>query len=337
METEPILLPDPPAIPGLCFRHPRGEQDAGALAALSARRVELGAGDPYSTLESLPTREEIRAALDQAAAAQQLDHRLVTEVNGQAAAHCRIESWHEEDGRWVYHLIGWVLPEWRGRGIGTALLHWGEERARRLASAEHPGERFEFAGTASSVEPEAKALLLNEGYSFGYTTLEMDLDPAAPLLEVPLPPGIEIRPALPEHIMLIGASIAESYRDEFPGDRFRDTHSEAAGQTEWYSSPVHDLSLWRVGWDGDQVAGQVLPMIERGMAIIDEVSVRPAWRRRGLARALLTHALRELRARGRSVVRLTTNLEFRTRASDLYESLGFHVIKSLPQYRKTPE
>lgn len=336
METNRILLPNMPAIDGLCFRNPYGEQDADALAAVHTGRAAYDAVDPLSTQESIPTSEEVRAALAKAAATQQLDHWLVAEVNEQVVGYDMIESLHEEDGRWVYLIHGWILPEWRGRGLGTAMLHWGEHEARRLATAEHPGEPFEFAGNASSTEPDAAALLRYEGYTVGYTELEMDLDPSAPLTECPLPPGIEVRPALPEHIPLIAESIAESYRSEFPDNRFRNTWTEAAGQAEWYSSPVHDRALWQVAWDGDQVAGQVLPMIERGRAVIDEVSVRPAWRRRGLASSLLTRALRDLRSRGQAVVRLQTGAEFRTRARDLYTSVGFRVVKEFPRYRKSP-
>ena len=77
-------------------------------------------------------------------------------------------------------------------------------------------------------------------------------------------------------------------------------------------------------------------MIERGRGLIDEVSVRPAWRRRGLARALLTRALRDLRSRSVAVVRLNTGAEFPTRARDLYTSLGFRVVKEYMRYRKSP-
>jgi ribosomal protein S18 acetylase RimI-like enzyme len=336
METDQILLPDMPAIDGLCFRSPYGEQDAEALAALQAGCAAPEAVDLLSTLEIIPTGEEMRTALVKAAAAQQLDRRLVAEVNGQVVGSAIIESWHEEDGRWVYQVYGWVLPEWRGRGIGTAMLHWGEHKARQLAPVEHPGEPLELAGKASRTDLEAAILLLHEGYTFGYTELEMALDPSAPLPESPLPPGLDVRPALRVHIRLIAESIAESYRSEFPGDRFRDTRVEIAGQAEWYSSLVHDRSLWQVAWDGDQVAGQVLPMMERGHVVIDEVSVRPTWRRRGLARALLTRALRDLRSRGLTAIRLITTAEFPTRARDLYTSLGFHVVKEFPHYRKSP-
>ena len=69
-----------------------------------------------------------------------------------------------------------------------------------------------------------------------------------------------------EHIPQIAESIAESYRNEFPNDRFRNTHMDAAAQAEWHSQPVFDRALWQVAWDGSKVAGQVLPMIEYGRA-----------------------------------------------------------------------
>ena len=68
------------------------------------------------------------------------------------------------------------------------------------------------------------------------------------------------------------------------------------------------------------MAGQVIPLIERGRAEIYEVSVRPAYRRRGLARALLARQLDVLRARGVEAVRLHTVAEFPTQAVDLYRA-----------------
>jgi tRNA(Arg) A34 adenosine deaminase TadA len=66
-----------------------------------------------------------------------------------------------------------------------------------------------------------------------------------------------------------------------------------------------------------------------------DISVRPAWRRKGLARALLTRALWNLRQRGEQVIRLNTVAEFRTRAQDLYRSVGFRLLKEFPRYRKS--
>lgn len=75
-------------------------------------------------------------------------------------------------------------------------------------------------------------------------------------------------------------------------------------------------------------------VIENGQVYVNQVSVRPAWRRTGLARALLIRALRDVRERGEEVIWLDTYAEYQTRAMDLYRSLGFHVSKEFPRYRK---
>ena len=89
-----------------------------------------------------------------------------------------------------------------------------------------------------------------------------------------------------------------------------------------------------MAWEGEEVAGQVLCKIERGRGEVYEVSVRSEWRRRGLARGLLAFGLRALQERGVSPVRLHTVSEFPTQAKNLYGSVGFHVRKAFPRYRK---
>jgi mycothiol synthase len=333
--TGPILPPDMPAIEGLTFRSIRGEEDADAVYALRAGCVERDQVDLLSASEGLPSREEMRASLAELMAAQRQDWRLVAEVSGQVVGYSLVDSWAEDDGRWVYLVLGWVLPAWRGQGLGTAMLHWGEQTARRLAADEHPGERFEFAANASSTQPEATALLLHEGYSAGYTVLEMGLDSAALPPVQPLPAGVEVRPVLPEHIPLIAASIGEAYRDEYAESRFQETWKLEESIAR-LSAPRQDPALWQIGWAGQQVVGDVIPLIEGGRALMYDISVRPAWRRQGLARALLTRALWDLRGRGMAVIRLNTVAEFRTRARDLYHSVGFRVLKEFPRYRKSP-
>ena len=323
-----------PAIEGLFFRPIRGEQDADAVYELRAGCIERDQVDLLSASEGLPSREEIHAALAKAIAAQQQDRRLVAEVNGQVVGYTLIDSWAEDDGRWIYLILGWVLPAWRGRGIGTALLHWGEQTARQLAANEHPNEPFEFAANASSTQPEATALLLHEGYSAGYTVLEMGSDLAAIPPVHPLPAGIEVHPVLSEHYPHIARSMQAAYANEYADNRFQEAwafEDSLAG----LKAERHDPTLWQVAWAGDQVVGGVIPVIEKGRALMYDISVRPGWRQQGLARALLTRALWDLRGRGVEVIRLNTVAEFRTRARDLYTSVGFRLLKEFPRYRKS--
>lgn len=328
-----IVLPDAPALADLSFRPILGVQDANVLLAVHSGRIAHDQVDPLSSFEAWPSRRDLNEKLAQVLAEGRQDRWLVAQVGEQAAGYSHIAGWPEGDGTWVYLTLGWVLPEWRSRGIGTAMLHWAEDRIRRLAAAEQPGARFEFAANASSTEKEATSLLVHEGYRAEYTVLEMGLDLSAPTLAHSLPPGTDVRPALPNHYLLIATNIGEAYQHEYEGGRFREEF-DPVDYAVGLSASKHDPSLWQVAWAGDQVIGQVLSIIQNGRAEVFEVSVRPDWRRRGLGRALLARALLVLRARGVDAIRLGTVSEFRTRARDLYRSVGFRVLKEFPRYRK---
>lgn len=324
-------LPEAPPIPGLRFRPLAGPEDAEKLTAIHAARAGRDGVDPMSTSERLWTREEFAKSLEGMAAAGGADRTILAEIDGEPAGYNRFFDWTEEDGTHVWLVVGWVVPAWRGRGLGTALLHWTERRVRALAAAT-PG-RWEFAANASSTEVEATALLLDNGYTAAYTVLEMglDWDAFAPVPAAGL--AVEIRPGEAAAAARIAASVGESYAGEYAGGRFAERFDPAA-YAEGLAGPDADPSLWRVAWAGGEVVGQVIPVIERGRAEIEEVSVRPGWRRGGVARALLSAALLELRGRGVEVVRLHTVAEFPTRAVDMYEKLGFRTLKRFPRYRK---
>lgn len=321
-------------IPDLIFRPARGETDADALLAVQ-RGCETQDGiDPLSSTESPATRDGVLRGLRAAVAGGQQDRYVIAQVGEGVIGYGRVVDWTELDGMRVYLHLGWVLPAWRGRGVGTRLLRRLEARIRQAAA--EGGGPWEFAANATSTDPQSTQLLLDNGYRPGYTVLEMGLDwPAfeASLDRAQWPSGFELRPVTAEKAPAIARSVDEAYAGEYPGNRYR-TNMNVADYAAEIVQPPFDPSLIQVAWNGDEVAGQVIPVIERGRAEIYEVSVRPAYRRRGLARALLTRALLDLRARGIGVVRLHTVAEFPSRARDLYETLGFRVLKEFPRYRK---
>ena len=112
--TNPIPSSDLPALPGVSFRPIRGVADADALCAIHHGRQARDQVDPISTLESVPSLEQMQAALSNAVTQQQQDHWLVAQVGEQVVGYNRIVSWRDADGMWVYLSLGWVLPAWRG-------------------------------------------------------------------------------------------------------------------------------------------------------------------------------------------------------------------------------
>jgi mycothiol synthase len=106
--------------------------------------------------------------------------------------------------------------------------------------------------------------------------------------------------------------------------------------------PNLDTNLWRVAWDGDEVAGSVWTLIwpeenaklglSRGW--LEHISVRRPWRRRGLATALIAETLRLLRDLGLEEGALGVDSENLTGALPLYESLGFRRHRTGISFRR---
>ena len=73
------------------------------------------------------------------------------------------------------------------------------------------------------------------------------------LPDAPLPAGLEIREVKPEHLRQIWDAATEAFRDEWGFVEPTDEDYE-----RYLTDPVEsDTSLWRIAWDGDEVAGQV--------------------------------------------------------------------------------
>ncbi len=325
--SRPTILADAPPVPGFSFRAPQLPADLPGLAAVRAACAPYDGVDPSSVVERLPSAEDLGRMLVPSDSFDPSRDLLVVTVGEQVAGYGSVSWWTETDGTRLYLTLGWVVPEWRRVGIGTALLHWAEARCREL-HALHPAQAPSFYGAnASETEHDATGLVLNEGYAVAFTVLEMGLDDLSPLRTVALPPGFVTRPLLESDLPALFESMNGCYVDHPFGDivRFEDWVKEQ-----------NDLRTWYVAWDerSGEIAGQVQTLIRAGRPEVEEVSVRAPFRRRGLARALLARGLDALREQGVTSVRLRTVLENPQQAWRVYESVGFRVLKRFPRYRK---
>jgi len=329
-----VCLPDAPAIPGLTFRPFRGESDYPAMVAILRGSKEADQIDEVDTITDLANNYAHLVNCDPCR------DLLCAQVDGKVIGYKRV-SWRvENEGNWIYVHFGFLLPEWRLKGIGRAMLHHSERRLREIA-AQHPvnGPRF-FQSEAADTQHGAEALLLSEGYQavrHDYLMVRETLDD---IPELPLPEGLQVRPVRPQHYRAIWNAMNEAFRD----------HWGYVPQTEedyerWLGDSKFDPSLWRVAWDGDQVAGMVLGQInlaenaahnlKRGW--VEDVCVRRPWRRRGLARGLITQCLQLFKDRGLTQAILGVDTENLTGALSVYESVGFRAAKRFSIYRKPLE
>jgi len=321
-----------PPISGLRFRHYRGVEDLPAMLRVYAAAHEADGLEEVTTLEQMTLNYATLVNCDPAR------DIVLAAVDGEVVAYARV-FWQElvEGGR-SYECFGFVHPGWRRRGIGGTMLVHNEARLRDIA-AEHPEVAPKWLSSEGvDVDPGNTTLLRGAGYEPARYFYDMVAPTLEAVLAPPMPDGFELRPVIREQYRSIWDASAEAFRDHW-------------GETEWVEEDWErfigdpdnaDPRLWRVGWDGDQVAGVIMTTVpveeneryERARVYVAQVSVRRPWRRRGLARALLASSLVAARDEGFTSASLGVDTNSSTGATALYESLGFAPEKTFTAWRK---
>ncbi|MBN1146279.1 MAG: GNAT family N-acetyltransferase [Anaerolineales bacterium] len=329
--TETIFIPEAPAIYGLVFRGFQGASDFLHMAAVIQGSKE------FDQLERAETAEDIERNYKHLVNSDPYQDMLFAEIDGQVIGYSRVEWRKEVSGKFVYVHFGFLLPAWRRKGIGRAMLRYNQRRLQEIAAG-HPGadERF-YESFASSTEHSATALLLDEGYQVVRRFYEMVRPDLEDIPDAPMPSGLEVRPVRPEHYQAIYEASKEAFRDHWGF-----SEEMEPGVEQWLDDPNFDPSLWRVAWDRDQVAGMVCSFIDhkqneeynRKRGWTENICVRRPWRRRGLARSLIVQSFHVLKERGMQEAALGVDTENRTGALRVYESVGFRPVKHLAFYHK---
>jgi mycothiol synthase len=330
--AERVVLPDAPAIPGLTFRHFRGEADYPAMLEVNnGSKIADGMENDLHTLETL------RGLYNNSSNHDLYQDQLLAEVDGQLVAYNRIFWDTELDGTRVSYHVGFVLPAWRGQGIGRSLIHWAEARARQgYAEVGDAAPAFVAADARTNVVGLTR-LLQEEGYQpvrYGFVMETPDLDH---IPDVPLPAGLEVRPVQPDHYRAIWEAHVEAFRDHWGA-----TETSEEDYEHWLNQPMNQPELWVIAWEGDQVAGSILNFINhayntrfgRALGYTENISVRRPWRRQGLARAMLARSMAVHKAQGMTQTALGVDTENPSGALQLYESMGYVVKDQETNYRK---
>jgi mycothiol synthase len=216
---------------------------------------------------------------------------------------------------------GYVHPQAFGRGIGTAIVDWIEQRARDLGA---PETRLAVLGN----DERAACLLRNRGF----TPIRSFFRMVADLPEQPLPSewpaGFAVAPLAAGEERLLWQLVEDAF-----ADHWEHTHRPFE---EWLAARRLEPELtFVVRVNGDPAAAAICKREQFGMGWVEVLGTRREYRRRGLGEALLRHAFRELYARGARRVGLGVDAANPTGATRLYERVGMHVLYRADVYTKT--
>jgi len=231
-------------------------------------------------------------------------------------------------------------PRYWGQDIGMTLCPWIEECARRAIPELEAGARIVLLQKRLSTDQAGRDLLLDEGYRVVRYAFRMAIELKEPPSQAPVPEGITIRPFVRE---LEGRALIRALHETF---RENWGYIDRGFEME-YEHWMHMLDrnpdcdpapFWFVALDGAEIAGFTLchPEMseEPGMAWVYAVGVRPAWRRRGIALALLQHSFAALYRAGKRKVSLEVDAENPTGATRLYEKAGMHAERRQETFEK---
>jgi mycothiol synthase len=316
-DSPSVSLPDEPAP---IYRPPMERDVPGGLETRPARERDLDdvvrvieAADGALGLPPEPIREELTWLWHLPTIDLERDTRILRD--GDALIAYGEAIWKHPDEGGPLDLSVRVHPDYRGGGIGSWLLTWGE----RLA-----GERGSDGVRAFAADRDASAhhLLRLRGYVHvrsGFTMrmdLEADEDPGAP------PPGVSIRryEDADERVLyeVDQASFAEHWG-------FRPTSLES------FNEELHgedwDPSLVFLAQANGTTVGYVVSFLFEMCGYVGSLGVLKEWRGRGIGKALLRRAFAELAGRGSREVRLGVDAQNVHGAVALYEGVGMSVYR----------
>jgi mycothiol synthase len=258
----------------------------------------------------------------------------LAESDGHLVGHVRLlKVEHDEYDRVVVR--GIVHPGWRRQGIGAALMRRAAERAEKLKTERPMVLHLSVRERVSGAAELALSLDFHPERYFFY----MERHHLEQLPEPIFPAGIRLRDYVMGQDM---EPFVQAHNDGF-ADHWGFAASTLEQEEHRSRAPGFRAqdNLLTVGADGLIVGFCVLQFAPAGPdqtdsppPLIDDLAVRPAFRRRGIGTALLLAAMHRVRGTGRTTVSLVVDADNPNQALRLYESVGFAVQSRTTVYQK---
>lgn len=234
---------------------------------------------------------------------------------------------------------GYVHPDYRGRGIGSYLIQWGEERSRQVIDRVPENARVVMGTDCSIDNADAKALFEANGLTTDRRSwlmlIELDEEPDAPVF----PDGITLTTmAELNNLEAVYCAVRDSFQDH--RGYVEETLEEGLKRfTHWIENdPNYDPTFWLLAMDGDNIIGISLcrekSWDDADASHVNTLGVLREYRRRGIALALLQQSFVEAWKRGQRKVSLGVDASSLTNATRLYEKAGMHIYHAFDEFEK---
>jgi len=317
---------------GWVERAPRSDDVDLILELVNARSQRLWG-------ESQATREGVEVFLSSPRLDRNADVRLVLDQDGTLAGMAFVGNPGKPYADFPCPALSHPRYE-EDAGHIDRLQSWTLRRAHELAVLASPDIRVVASALVAAQDQAWRVALDRAGFRLVRVHNHMRIDLATPLAWAPWPAGIAVRTAVIEQdLETIMACREEAWRDhwgfvEQPFDQVLAERREAIKA----QGASFDPTLWFLAVDGSEIVGLSLCddriVDDRTRGYVGTLAVRPAWRKRGIALALLHHTFAEFRRRGYAAVELDMDSQNLTGASRLCERAGMRGVRQFVTYEK---
>ncbi len=318
-------------VPGAHWRHLDPDRDVDAYVRLleAARTADRGA--------EVTTAEIGHRALTDPLAPPQTNVIGLADGDGNLLGMARVEERLQGDSCRRAYVWGTTHPAYRGLGIGTTLAGWALTRATEVLRAT-PADLPRYVETFLDAPlVDARQVFERLGFQVVRWYADMQRDLSESLPPMPALGSVRIVPYSAARPEAIRAAHNEAFADHWGSEPI----PEEIWTRDVTTSPSFRPDLSFAAMDGDEVAGYTIDWVaEADWAAtgvrdgwIGSLGVRRAWRKRGLATALLLVALDAFRTAGLEAATLGVDMENPTGAVGIYERVGFRPIRRFVRLR----
>ncbi len=260
--------------------------------------------------------------------------RLETDAWVVSAPDGRLAGYEEFNNRHAHAALdgdGYVHPQFKNLGVGTALLSALDARARQEIPLAPPDLRVFIRNGLDANDKSGREIHAAAGFQPIRYSWRMEITLTAPPQPACWPLGVELRPFLPgQHNRAVYEAEQESFTDHWGH-----THQPyGAWELRKLQRENFDPTLWHIAWADGEIAGFSQCRFRQGIGWVGTLGVRRPWRKQGLGMALLMHSFGEFYKRGEKVVGLGVDASNPTGATRLYERAGMHIASEFVIYEK---
>lgn len=227
-------------------------------------------------------------------------------------------------------LEGWVHPDWRRRGVGTALLAAVESCVHQVL----PATQISLTARTYDDIPGAARLFRLRGFQEVRRFYMMSMSMSGRQFEADAPHGIVIRSFRESDLLALVEAENEIFTDHWGSQ----PKTSQVWRRDMIELRPHDPKLWVLAWEGNRVVAECLCHSSRESGPDDGwvsiVGVRREWRGRGLGQIVLTEGLRRLQQAGFVSAALHVDAE-NLSALNLYRRLGMEIARTRLHFAKS--